>query len=163
MSKTRVTTALFWVSIVSAMVLMLMPLPELLRPLRPFWLALVMIYWALEEPGRVGLGRSFAFGIACDVLTGNLLGESALRLTVLSFIVLRFRSRMRFFPMMQQSLAVLALLTNDRVLMLMVRAFTEPVIPEWSLALAPLTGMALWPWLFLLLDELRLKTRPREA
>lgn len=163
MNKTRATTILYWTSLAAALVLMLMPLPDLARPLRPFWLALVLIYWGLEEPGRVGLGRSFLLGLACDVLTGNLLGETALRLTVLAFIVLRFRSRMRFFPMLQQSLAVLALLANDRVLMLMVRAFSEPVIPEWSLALAPLAGMALWPWLFLLLDELRLKTRPREA
>lgn len=163
MSKTRATTLLFWASIVAAMVLMLMPMPELLRPLRPFWLALAIVYWALEEPGRVGLGRCFLFGLVCDVLTGNLLGETALRLTVLSFIVLRFRARMRFFPMLQQSLAVLALLVNDRVLMLMVRAFSEPVLPEFTLALAPLAGTALWPWLFLMLDELRQKTRPREA
>ena len=108
-------------------------------------------------------GACFLFGLACDVLTGNLLGEMALRLSVLSFIVLRFRSRIRFFPMLQQSLAVLALLVNDRVLMLMVRAFSEPVLPNYALALAPLTGTALWPWVFLLLDELRLKTRPREA
>ena len=163
MSKTRATTALFWASLFAALVLMLMPLPEVLRPLRPFWLALALIYWGLEEPGRVPLGRAFALGLACDVLTGNLLGEMALRLCVLDFIVLRFRSRMRFFPMLQQSLAVLALLANDRVLMLMVRSFSEPVLPDWTLALAPLAGTALWPWLFLLFDELRQKTRPREA
>ena len=163
MSKTRATTALFWASLFAALVLMLMPLPELVRPLRPFWLALALIYWGLEEPGRVPLGRAFVLGLACDVLTGNLLGEMALRLTVLDFIVLRFRARMRFFPMLQQSLAVLALLVNDRVLMLMVRSFSEPVFPDYALALAPLTGTALWPWLFLLFDELRQKARPREA
>ena len=56
-----------------------------------------------------------ALALLGDVLAGELLGEQAARLCVLGFIVLRFRPRLRFFPMWQQALAVLALLLNDRV------------------------------------------------
>jgi hypothetical protein len=109
MNRSQGTTVLFWSSIAAALLLALMPLPVALEPVRPFWLALVVIYWSLEEPERMSLGRAFALGIVYDLLSMSLLGESALRLAVLDFILLRFRPRLRFFPMPQQSLAVLAL------------------------------------------------------
>jgi len=111
----------------------------------------------------MGLGRAFMLGLVGDLVGGTLIGEQALRLVIVAFIVLRLRPRMRFFPVPQQALAVLALLVNDRVVVLMVRAFSGEGWPDWTFWLAPLTGMLLWPWLFLLLDVLRLRTRPREA
>lgn len=163
MTRGRASTIVFWGSIAAALLLALLPLPEGARTLKPFWLALVVIYWALESPERMGLGRAFALGIAGDLLSGTLIGEQALRLTVIAFIVLRLRSRMRFFPMLQQTLAVLALLVNDRIVMLMLRAFAGEGAPPWTYWLAPVLGMLLWPWLFLLLDVVRARTRPREA
>ena len=88
-----------------------------------------------------------------------LLGEQALRLTALVFIVLRFRSRLRFFPMWQQTLAVLALLLNDRILLLVVRVLSGTQVPPASWWIAPFVGAALWPFLFLLLDDLRARLR----
>jgi len=163
MSRTQGATFLFWGSIAAAMLLALVPLPATLEPLRPFWLALAAMYWALEDPERMSLGRAFLLGLAFDLLSMNLMGESALRLAVLDFIVLRFRARMRFFPMPQQVLAVFALLLNDRVLLIMMRTFSVPVAVSPALLLAPVIGTLLWPWAFLMLDELRQRTRPREA
>jgi rod shape-determining protein MreD len=105
----------------------------------------------------------FALGLAGDVLSGDLLGEQAARLCVLGFIVLRFRPRLRFFPMWQQSLAVLALLLNDRIFLLMIHAFAGDPLPAPSFWLAPLTGTLAWPWLFLLLDDLRTRLRVHDA
>ena len=122
-----------------------------------------MIYWALESPDRMGLGAPSRSGIAGDLLTGGLLGEQSLRLVAIAFIVLRFRSRMRFFPMVQQALAVAALLLNDRLLLLMLRAFAGEAHAGWTWWVSPLVGMLVWPWLFLLLDLLRSRLRPREA
>ena len=68
------------------------------------------------------MGFAFLIGLGGDLLIGQVLGEQALRLVVLVFIVLRFRSRLRFFPIGQQSLAVLALLLNDRMVVMMIRA-----------------------------------------
>jgi rod shape-determining protein MreD len=75
------------------------------------------------------------------------------------FIALRFRSRLRFFPMCQQSLAVLVLLLNDRVLLLLVRLLGGASLPPASWWIAPFVGAALWPFLFLLLDDLRARWR----
>jgi len=162
MNRVRAQGWLFAGSLAIAFLLQLMPLPQFLLPVKPYWVALVLVYWAIELPEKVGLGFAFLFGLAGDVLTGELLGEQALRLVVLAFIVLRFRARLRFFPMWQQALAVLALLLNDRVVLLMVRGFSGEAIPSASYWLAPLVGMLMWPFVFLLLDDLRTRLRGSE-
>jgi rod shape-determining protein MreD len=163
MNRVRANSALFWGSLLVCYLLQLMPLPQALLPLKPYWLALALVYWALESPERVGLGLAFVLGLLGDVVAGELLGEQALRLCILCFILLRFRSRLRFFPMWQQALAVFALLLNDRIVLLMVRACAGEAPPPPSFWLAPLAGMLAWPWLFLLLDDLRARLRVRES
>ncbi|MFT4255474.1 MAG: rod shape-determining protein MreD [Pseudoxanthomonas sp.] len=158
MSRPRLNWALP-VSLLIALLLGLLPLPDALLPLRPYWLALVLAYWAIEAPERAGLGFAFIAGIVADLCYGGLLGEQALRLTVMVFILQRFRARLRFFPLLQQALVIGALLLNDRIVAMLVHlALGEPRLP-WDYWWAPLVGMALWPPLFVLLDALRLGKR----
>lgn len=143
-------------SIFVALLLGLLPLPAWLQPLRPYWLALAVVYWVIEAPGRIGLGFAFAMGLLADLAFGGLLGEQALRLVIMAFIVQRFRAQLRFFPMPQQALAIGGLLLNDRVVSAAVHlALGEPQLP-WSFWWASLLGMLLWAPVFLLLDTLRL-------
>jgi rod shape-determining protein MreD len=147
------------VSLVAALLLGLLPLPGWLQPFRPYWLALVLVYWIIEAPDRIGLGFAFLLGVLADLAFGTLLGEQALRLTVMAFIVQRFRAQLRFFPLSQQALAVAGLLLNDRVVGAAVHmALGEPQLPS-SFWWAPLGGMLLWAPVFLLLDRLRLGGR----
>lgn len=142
-------------SVLVALLLGLLPLPEAVQPLRPYWLALVAAYWVLEDPDRYGLGFAFVVGVLADLTFGSLLGEQALRLTVMAFILQRFRARLRFFPMSQQALAIGALLLNDRIVTTVLH-LTLGVPPHPTLAwLAPVVGMLLWPPVFVLLDTLR--------
>lgn len=162
MNRQRAQGWLFWSSWAIAYLLQLMMLPLPVVSFKPYWLALVLVYWILEMPERVGLGFAFALGLLGDVLMGELLGEQALRLSIIAFIVLRFRARLRFFPLWQQSLAVFALLLNDRIVILMIRAFSDQPLPSLTFWTAPITGMLAWPWMFLLLDDLRARLRVRE-
>lgn len=146
-------------SLVAALVLGLLPLPGWLQPFRPYWLALVLAYWLIEAPERVGLGVAFLMGLVADLAFGSLLGEQALRLTVMAFIVQRFRAQLRFFPVSQQALAIAGLLLNDRVISAAVHlAMGEPMLPP-AFWWAPLVGMLLWAPVFLLLDRFRLGGR----
>ena len=143
-------------SIFVALLLGLLPLPAWLQPLRPYWLALAVVYWVIETPGRIGLGFAFAMGLLADLAFGGLLGEQALRLVIMAFIVQRFRAQLRFFPLSQQALAIGGLLLNDRVVSAAIHmALGEPQLP-WGFWWAPLLGMLLWAPVFLLLDTLRL-------
>lgn len=147
------------VSVVLALLLGILPLPPMLQPFRPYWLALVVAYWVIEEPERAGLGFAFAIGLLGDIAFGGILGEQALRLVVMTFILQRFRSQLRFFPLSQQALAIGGLLLNDRVVSAAVHLLLdEPQLP-WTYWWAPLIGMLLWPPLFLVLDALRLGRR----
>ena len=147
------------VSIVLALLLGLLPLPDLLQPLRPYWLALIVAYWVIEAPDSAGLGFAFIIGLIADLMFGGLLGEQALRLVIMTFILQRYRARLRFFPMSQQALAIGVLLLNDRVVASAVHlALGEPTLP-WNYWWAPVLGMLLWPPLFVMLDALRLGKR----
>lgn len=159
MSRQRLNQWWFIGTLAVALLLMLVPLPGALAPFKPYWPALVLLYWSLESEDRVSLGLAFGVGLCADLLDGVLLGEQALRLCALTFIALRFRSRLRFFPMWQQALAVLALLLNDRILLLIVRMLAGASVPPASWWISPFVGAALWPFLFLLLDDLRARLR----
>jgi rod shape-determining protein MreD len=159
MNRQRLGFWWFVGTLVLSMLLMLVPLPGVLEPFKPYWPALVLLYWSLESADRVSLGMAFLVGLGGDLLNGVLLGEQALRMCALVFIALRFRSRLRFFPMWQQTLAVLALLLNDRILLTLVRVFAGDALPPPSWWISPFVGAALWPFLFLLLDDLRMRLR----
>ena len=149
------------VSVVVALLLGLLPLPPVIQPLRPYWLALVLAYWVIEEPERVGLGFVFVAGVAADLLYGGLLGEQPLRLVIMTFILQRFRARLRFFPVSQQALAIGGLLLNDRIVTAALHLMLGEATLPWSYWWAPLLGMLLWPLLFVLLDAVRLGRRGR--
>jgi len=146
-------------SLVVALALTVVPLPVLLEPFRPYWVALVMSYWHLESGRLHELGPAFALGLLVDVLTGSLLGRHALSLVILNFLLRRFRNRIRFFPPWQQALAVGALLFNERIVQLWIIGLLQRGWPDWSWWLPPLVGMLIWPWLFLMLDAVRWRTR----
>jgi len=149
------------VSVVLAILLGLVPLPGALQPLRPYWLGLVVAYWVIEDNERVGLTFAFLMGLVGDLAFGSVLGEQALRLTVMAFILQRFRSQLRFFPIAQQALAIGGLLLNDRVVSAAVHlALGLPQLP-WTYWLAPVLGMLLWAPLFLVMDALRFSRRAR--
>jgi len=143
------------VSLLVALMLMLLPLPPAVQPLRPYWLALVLAYWVIEDPDHVGLGLAFIIGLLGDLVTGSVFGEQALRLVVMAYILQRFRARLRFFPVSQQALAIGGLLLNDCIVNAAIRIAVgmAPLHPlHWA---SPLTGMVLWPLAYVALDSLR--------
>jgi rod shape-determining protein MreD len=147
------------VSLVVALLLGLLPLPALLQPIRPYWLALVLAYWVLEEPEKIGLGAAFLLGVVADLVFGGLLGEQAMRLAIFAFILDRFRARLRFFPLSQQALAIGGLLVNDRVVSAVIHLVLGAPQHPWTFWWAPLLGMLLWAPLHFALDALRLRRR----
>lgn len=163
MNTGRENRRLVFLTVVAAILLSLLPLPEALLPFKPYWVAMVVIYWALETQDMMGMGLAFLTGLVLDVLSGSLMGMHALSLVVMVFLVQRFRSRLRFFPPWQQALSVFGLLVNDRIILIWITALLGEPMPTWKYWLAPLVGMALWPWIFLLLDRMRASMRQRSS
>ena len=138
-----------------AMLLTILPMPEWARPFRPQWVTLVMLYWAIALPHRVGVGSGFVAGIILDVLTGTLLGQHALGLSVVTFVAIQLHQRIRVFPFWQQSLGILVLLVMEHLLALWVTGATRGISPGLIYWSVPLIGALLWPWIFVTLRKVR--------
>jgi len=163
MTSSRESRSLIFLTIVAAILLTLMPVPEMMVPFKPYWVAMVVIYWSLETQDMISLGQAFLIGLMLDILSGSLMGLHALSLVVMVFLVQRFRSRIRFFPPWQQALSVLGLLVNDRIILIWITALLGEPIPTWKYWLPPLVATVIWPWLFLLLDRIRARTRQQKS
>ncbi len=140
---------------VVALLLTLMPLPDGLRPFRPDWVGLVLIYWCLALPDRVSVGYGFVFGLLVDVASGSLLGQHALGLTLVAYLAVKLHQRVRLYPLWQQSLTVLLLLSLHQLLSMWIHGITGRPAHDWSYWLPSFIGMALWPFLYPVLRGLR--------
>ena len=163
MSRRRERMSTLVMVLIMAILLTLLPMPDVFEPLRPYWVGLVLVYWALEIREMVSLGMAFLIGILLDTLTGSLMGMHALSLVVMIYLVQRFRARLRFFPPWQQALSILALLVNDRIIRLWISSLLGEPVPTWHYWLSPMVGMALWPWMFLFLDRIRAERRRQKS
>ena len=150
-------------SLAAALLLTILPLPAWLQAMWPYWVALVLIYWCLETQDMISIGLAFFCGIVLDLFTGSLLGLHALSLTIIVYLVVRFRARLRFFPPWQQALSILALLVNDRIILLWIISLRGDPLPTLDFWLPPVAGTLAWPWLFLALDRFRGTMRHRAA
>ena len=139
-----------------AMLLTIVPLPDALRILRPDWVALTLIFWCLVLPYRVSVGSGFIAGVLLDVLTGTLLGQHALALSLVAYICVRLHQRIRAYPVWQQALTVLVLLVLHQMLTLWVDSTIGRPTRPLSYWLPSLIGMLLWPFAYRFLSALRL-------
>jgi rod shape-determining protein MreD len=157
----RDTPGLRWASIILAFLFMIMPLPAWLSSLRPFLLALVAVFWILETPKKMGFGHLFIIGLLFDLASFSLLGEHALRLMLIALLVGRIRSQFRFYPVWQQALILLAILYVDLLLLTIFRLLEGLPLPSIGIWLSPVLAFLIWPWLYMLLDILRLQNRSK--
>lgn len=111
----------------------------------PNLLALVLVFWSIHQPQRIGIGVAFAFGIAMDVQQGALLGQHALAYTVLSFLAIAIHRRLLWFSAPSQALQVLPLFVAAHAIELLIRLAVSGAFPGFLVLLAPLLESLLWP------------------
>lgn len=142
-------------SFVMAFILSILPAPVWAEPFRPDWVGLVLIYWCIAAPNRVGVGVGWTVGLILDVLYGSLLGQHALAKTAIAYIALRLHLQIRMFPAWQQAGTVLLLLIINQILLLWVRGTIGEAPTTWKYWISSFIGMLIWPWLFVILRDLR--------
>lgn len=142
-------------SLLAALLLMILPLPAGADALRPQWVALMTIYWCLTVPERYGVFAAFAAGLALDLISGSLLGQHALGLSVIAYAAVELHQRVRIFPLWQQALFAGVLLLAERLINLWVLGATGQPMPTLAYWVASFLGLLLWPWLFLVMNDLR--------
>lgn len=137
----------WWTSAVSlALTLMLavVPLPDAIAPLRPDWVAVVLLYWSLTAPRHFSLLTAFWMGLALDTLSGALLGQNALALLVVVYLAEKFHLRLRVFPVSQLSITVFLLLGLYEFILFWIDGMAGRSVPLVERWLPPMTGTLVW-------------------
>lgn len=129
----------------AALVLSALPLPHVADLLRPDFLLLTVVWFALMMPRAGGLATAWVAGLALDAFRGVALGENALAFVVVAFIVHRFHLRMRMYPLRQQTLVVLLLLLVYQFLLFWIDGVTGHPVTAWVRWLPVATGTLVWP------------------
>jgi rod shape-determining protein MreD len=130
----------------------LLPLSGVALALRPDFVALVLLYWCIQEPRHVGVGIAWAVGLLMDVGDATLFGQHALAYAFLAYAAEYFRRRVLRFPLWQQAVQVGLLLGLCAGLVVLVRYVGGAPLPRWTYAVPPLVGALLWPLVTLVLQ-----------
>ncbi len=163
MTSTRASRHLpFIVTVLLALMLTLVPLPDALDPFRPDWVVLILIYWGMTAPRNYNVGSAWVIGILLDVAQGTLLlGQHALALCVIVYITIKFHLLMRVFPLLQLTATVFALLALYQFLLFWINGVageTAPAISYWA---SVITGAIVWPFLSMFLSGVRFRAQTR--
>ena len=159
MSAARTAYTAIVLSFVVALMLTALPMPPWAALWRPAWVALVLIYWCMAAPTYTGIVMGWTLGLFLDVLAGTLLGHHALALAIVAFVAHRFHRQVRVLPIWQQGVSVFGLVFLYQALILWITGIQGmPILAAayWS---SPLVSMLLWPWIFIVLRDVRRRYR----
>ncbi len=147
---------LLFLSFSSAIALQFLPVLPLLAPWVPQWLTLVAIYWALVLDDHFSLSWICFIGLCIDVMNGSVLGLHALALLWISFLVLKNARHFRRAGRMQQILEMGLLILAYQFILWVLQGVMGQAVLQWKpYLMSSLSSAIIWPWLSLLLDDIR--------
>jgi rod shape-determining protein MreD len=141
------------VTIIVAFLLTLLPMPGWAVWLRPAWVLMILIYWTMTNPERINVGVAWIIGILLDVLQGTLMGEHALALTLVIYLVARMASQLRMYPLIQQGISIFLLVLVYQFILFCIQGFLGSMPQSWLYWSSSLTSMLLWPWVFSIMRD----------
>jgi len=158
-SEPKKGTFIILLTFAIALTLGQIPLPIWLNHFTPEWATMVLIYWCLAIPHRVGMISGLLIGLLIDATSGELLGQHALSMVVISYLVLSFYQRIRISPIFQQALTIMGLLFLYHLLLFwfdrLPLSNTEVTRDVREFLFPPLGGFIVWPWLFIMMRSIR--------
>lgn len=138
-------------TVVLALMVNLLPLGRALW--LPDVLLLVLVFWGVHEPGKVGMSWAFVMGLCMDVHQSSLLGQHALVYSAVMYGVLLLRRRITWLSVLAQAVQVLPLFLASDVVQMLIRMLLRGGFPGWGFLTPGLWCVLLWPlasWLLLL-------------
>lgn len=148
---------LILLSIVAAFMLAIMPLPDWIYEFRPDWVALVMIYWIITAPDKIGLTAAWFAGLLMDVSYGTLMGQHAVGMVLIAYVIQIQQQRLRVASLLQQAIVIFFLLLLKQLLTLWVDGMLGRAPDSWLYFMPTITSTLLWPWTYLILKDLQRK------
>lgn len=148
----------YWVIAASfflALVMAVMPMPLWLLWGRPEWLCLVLIYWCIALPQRVGIVTALSLGVVLDILEGAVMGQNAFALVVVALLSLTLYQRLRVYGLWQQAGVVFVLVGINQMICQWVQNLQGAGATTLLFLLPAFSSALLWPFVLHSLRELR--------
>ncbi|RTZ58303.1 MAG: rod shape-determining protein MreD [Gammaproteobacteria bacterium] len=133
----------------------MIPFPPWAEVYRPDLVSVVLIFWCVYQPARVGVVSGFASGLILDVMLGSPMGQHALAKSTIAYLASRFHKRISMFPLIQQMIVVGVLVFLDQLISSVIRGMLDNYAINWKYFLGVFVAMLFWPWLFYLFAHLR--------
>jgi rod shape-determining protein MreD len=118
----------------------------------PHLVVLVLLYWLIFYPEKVGVWVAFVVGLFLDVFYHELMGMNAFCLVVLSYLIFHVRLRLRHFPLLQQSGAIFIMVGIYQLQKVLFLFLTQTVVSRFDYYVQALMSGAVWPFVFILLN-----------
>lgn len=147
------------ITLIVALMLTMMPMPDAVSAFRPDWVALIVIFWAMSVPRSYSVGVAWFAGILVDVTQGTLLGQHALALCAIIYITVKFHLLMRVFPLLQLTATIFALLALYQFLLFWINGVAGVHAPSVSYWGPVITGTIIWPLLHTFLTGVRYRVQ----
>ena len=136
-----------------ALILQVLPLPDWLSAVRPSFIVVVAIYWSIYAPHAGGIFAPWLAGLALDVFKGEVLAQNALAIALIAYIAMSLHQRLRNQTMVQQSLFAFAMLMLNEAVVWGIEGWSgHSVASPWRW-IQPMIGAMLWPFIALLVGR----------
>lgn len=111
----------------------------------PDFVALLLLYWGINQPRRVGFLTAFLLGVAVDVFFGTGLGVHSLAYSIAMYFVLRWQKQFELYPFWQQAILVFILMLVIQTVNLAVNiVLLNGSFRHWGYFLSSVATAALW-------------------
>jgi len=148
-------TLVIIVSFAAAMLMNVLPLPQVINDFKPDWVALVLVYWVMAVPNRVGVFSGWIVGLFVDVLSGTLFGIHAMTFALIAYLIQMTFHRLRLFPRWKQSINIAVVIGIQMLLALILRSLVQPVSASFIYWMPLVGALLFWPWVFVILRDVR--------
>jgi rod shape-determining protein MreD len=150
-------------TLLAALLLAVLHLPETwpqwLGWLRPAWVIMVLFFWVMELPHRVGLVSAWLIGLLLDVLYADPMGLNGVVLASVTYLGWRFYERFRMYSIVQQGVVLFAVVLLGELFRLLIQDLVFERGWSWGVILPAFTSFMVWPFLYLLLSRLKVQVR----
>jgi len=139
------------VSLIVAMILTILPLPQWASYARPQWILMLLLFWMVALPSQpIGVVTVFFLGLLMDLLTGTVLGQQAFSLLLVSYGLLTLLPNFWRFPLWRQTLVMVPVTLGYLFTMVTISSIFAQTTwtPQYFLSVA--TSVVIWPWLSLI-------------
>ena len=143
------------VTLIIGFALNLIPYFEWMKYAQPDWALLILFYWCLEIPHRIGVGCGWVTGLVVDILNYSLFGQHAVAKAFVALVAVTASRRIRSYDLWKQCIAVFFIASIDIGITLSIANLatdSEFRLIYWQSALM---SALVWPFIYVVLRSLK--------